>query len=94
MKTTKIRLAYVQFYKTKLHWGTKRGIEENNYQRQVATLTDFWQAERPKKKKLIEKSQKLTTESRNMCQFWTWNAFSGYVNYCGINFRGLNSNIA
>ena len=45
-------------------------------------------------KKLIEKKgQELTKKSRNMCQFSTWNAFSGSAKHCGINFRGRHFNI-
>ena len=74
----------------------ERGVEYRNYQRGVAILTDFWQKRRlkdPKKKKLKEKSQKLTKKSRIMCQFLTWNAFSGSAKHCGINFRGWHINI-
>ena len=72
-KTTKFGLAYVQFYKTKLHRGEKRR-EYMNYQSEIAILNDFCTKRRlkdPKMKKLLEKSQQLTKKSRNMCQFWT-----------------------
>ena len=75
----------------------ERGIEYMNYQREVAILTDFWQktAKRSKNEEINrKKSQKLTTKSRNMCQFCIWNAISGYAKYCVINFRGLHFNIA
>ena len=50
--------------------------------------------ERSKNEEINSKSHKLTKKSRNMCQFWIWNAFSGSAKHCGINFRGLNFNIA
>ena len=61
-----------------------------------AIITDFWQKRRlkdPKNVKLIEKRQKVK-KTRKMCQFWTWNAFSGSAKHCGINFRDLHFNIA
>ena len=39
-KTTKIGLAYVQFYETKLH-RVERGVEYTNNHREVAISTDF-----------------------------------------------------
>ena len=52
-------------------------------------LTKRW-LEYPKMKKLIEKVRKIKLQkSRNMCEFWTWNAFLGSVEHCGFYFRGL-----
>ena len=70
----------------------ERGIEYMNYQREVFILTDFWQktAKRSKNEEINrKKGQKLTKKSRNMCQFFIWNAIAGYAKYCAINFRGF-----
>ena len=54
------------------------GILYLSYQQEVATITAFDQRQlkHPKMQNLIEKkSQKLTKQSWNMCQFWTRKAF-------------------
>ena len=91
-KTTKIGLAYVQFYWT--NYIEVGGVEYRNCQTETAILTDFWQKTvKRSRKEVKEKSQKLTKKSRIMCQFSTWNAFSGSAKHCGINFRGWHFNI-
>ena len=58
-------------------------------------IVDKKTAERSKNEEITrKKSQKLTNQSRNICQIWTPNAFSGSAKHCGINFRGLQFNIA
>ena len=82
------------FMKKKLHQGRKRRwVWIINEKLPYYLIFDKETVKRSKNEEINNKSQKLTKKSRIMCQFLTWNSFSGSPEHCGINFRGWNFNI-
>ena len=89
------QISIFKFYKTKLHRGRKRSwvYELSKRSCHVNWFLTKRRLKDPKMMKLRKKSKNYLRKSRNMCQFSTWNAFSGSAKHCGINFRSWHYNI-